>query len=140
MTSHARLHSCFPREYRRLLAPVFNILEEVVEVMRGNARHVKAMRDCEWLAGMLRHGLLKESFIPPRTIRELRELTRYRESLIRIKWRWPIGSTRYSRPGTSNSGRLPLMCKVRALVAGITNIEQLADLASGAMRRKSPTL
>jgi transposase len=39
--------------------------------------------DAEWLADLLRHGLLKPSFIPPRPIRELRELTRYRESLVR---------------------------------------------------------
>jgi transposase len=70
--------------------PVFNLLEGVVEVMLVNARHVKAVpgrktdvRDCEWLADLLRHGLLKASFIPPINIRELRELTRYRQSLVR---------------------------------------------------------
>jgi hypothetical protein len=39
--------------------------------------------DAEWLADLLRHGLLKPSFLPPRPIRELRELTRYEESLVR---------------------------------------------------------
>ncbi len=54
-----------------------------------NARHSKAVpgrktdvRDCEWLADLLRHGLLKASFIAPRELRELRELTRYRQTLV----------------------------------------------------------
>ncbi len=70
--------------------PVFNILEAVLEVTLVNARHVKAVpgtktdvRDCEWLADLLRHGLLKASFIPPLEIRELRELVRYRQTLIK---------------------------------------------------------
>src|SRR5215216_1818895 len=70
--------------------PVFNILEGVTAVILVNARHVKAVpgrktdvKDCEWLADLLRHGLLKPSFIPPVEIRELRELTRYRQSLVR---------------------------------------------------------
>ena len=70
--------------------PVFNILEGVVEVVLVNARHVKAVpgrktdvKDCEWLADLLRHGLLKASFIPPAHIRELRELTRYRQSVVK---------------------------------------------------------
>ena len=70
--------------------PVFNILEGSLEVILVNARHVKAVpgrktdvKDCEWLADLLRHGLLKASFIPPLEIRELRELTRYRNSIIK---------------------------------------------------------
>ena len=65
--------------------PVFNLFEGLFEVILVNARHIKAVpgrktdvRDCEWLADLLRHGLLKASFIPPREIRELRELVRYR--------------------------------------------------------------
>jgi transposase len=70
--------------------PVFNILEGSLEVMLVNARDAKGFKarktdviDAEWLADLLRHGLLKPSFIPPLHIRELRELTRYRESLVR---------------------------------------------------------
>lgn len=70
--------------------PVFNLLEGLLEVVLVNARHVKAVpgrktdvRDCEWLADLLRHGLLKASFIPPLEIRELRELTRYRQTLVK---------------------------------------------------------
>ena len=70
--------------------PVFNILESSMEVILTNARDAKGLKarktdvlDAEWLADLLRHGLLKPSFIPPLHIRELRELTRYRESLVR---------------------------------------------------------
>jgi transposase len=70
--------------------PVFNILEGSLEVMLVNARDAKGFKarktdviDAEWLADLLRHGLLKPSFIPPLQIREVRELTHYRESLIR---------------------------------------------------------
>jgi transposase len=67
--------------------PVFNILEEGRTVILVNAQHIKAVpgrktdvKDSEWLADLLRHGLLKASFIPPEPIRELRELTRYHSS------------------------------------------------------------
>ncbi len=70
--------------------PVFNILETVgFELLVVNARHIKAVpgrktdvKDAEWIADLLRHGLLKPSFIPNREERELRELTRYRRTLI----------------------------------------------------------
>src|SRR5438128_1332254 len=69
--------------------PVFNLLEGQVEVILVNARHIKAVpgrktdvKDSEWLADLLRHGLLKASFIPPLEIRELRELVRYRQRVI----------------------------------------------------------
>ena len=70
--------------------PVFNLREGALEVILTNARAAQGftarttdVRDAEGLAALLRHGLLKPSFIPPRPIRELRELTRYRESLVR---------------------------------------------------------
>lgn len=69
--------------------PVFNILEDSMEIILANARHIKNVpgrktdaKDCEWIAQLLRHGLIKASFIPPRPIRELRDLTRYRKKLI----------------------------------------------------------
>jgi transposase len=59
--------------------PVFTMLEGLLTVLLVNARHIKAVpgrktdvRDCEWLADLLRHGLLKASFIPPLEIREVR--------------------------------------------------------------------
>ena len=72
--------------------PVFNILEESMEVILANARDIKNVpgrktdvKDCEWIAQLLRHGLIKGSFIPPKPIRELRDLTRYRQKLIQQK-------------------------------------------------------
>ena len=63
--------------------PVYNLLEGGVELLLVNARHVRAVpgrktdaRDCEWLAELLQHGLLRASFVPDRGQRELRELTR----------------------------------------------------------------
>ena len=69
--------------------PIYNLLEGGFELLVVNAHHLKAvpgrktdMRDAEWIADLLRHGLLRGSFIPPREQRELRDLTRYRRSLV----------------------------------------------------------
>lgn len=68
--------------------PVFNILEEDFEILLVNARHVKNVpghktdkKDSRWIAKLLLSGLLKASFIPPKDIRELRDLFRYRKKL-----------------------------------------------------------
>jgi transposase len=70
--------------------PVHNILEGYVEVILVNARHVKNvpgrktdMSDSQWLAGLLRVGLLKGSFIPPKEVRHWRDLSRYRRALVK---------------------------------------------------------
>lgn len=69
--------------------PVFNILEDSMEIILANARHIKNVpgrktdvKDCAWIAELLRHGLIKGSFIPPQPVRALRDLTRYRKKLI----------------------------------------------------------
>lgn len=70
--------------------PIYNLLKlEDIEVLVVNAQHIKNVpgrktdvKDAEWIAGLLRHGLLKGSSIPNRDQRELRELIRYRRSLI----------------------------------------------------------
>src|SRR5215467_15551286 len=68
--------------------PVYNLFEGQIEVLVVNAQHIKAVpgrktdtKDAEWIADLLRHGLLKASFIPSAPQRELRELTRYRVRL-----------------------------------------------------------
>ncbi len=134
--------------------PVFNLLEGVLEVVLVNARHVKAVpgrktdvRDCEWLADLLRHGLLKASLIPPLEIRELRELTRYRQTLVReqaaVANRVPriiesgnikLGQVASNALGVS--GRLML----RALCAGETDGVKLAALARGHLKQKEAEL
>jgi len=69
--------------------PVFNILEDSFEVILANARHVKNVpgrktdaEDSAWLCKLLRSGLIRGSFIPPKEVRELRDLTRYKRKLI----------------------------------------------------------
>jgi transposase len=69
--------------------PVFNLIEEGRTIILVNAQHMKAVpgrktdvKDAEWLADLLRHGLLTASFIPPAPIREMRDLVRYRKSLV----------------------------------------------------------
>jgi hypothetical protein len=69
--------------------PIFNILEGRFTVLLVNARHLKQVpgrksdvRDCQWIAQLLQCGLLKGSFIPSRTQRELRDLTRNRTQLV----------------------------------------------------------
>jgi len=69
--------------------PVWNILAEQFEVLLVNAQHIKAVpgrktdqKDSEWIADLLQHGLLRGSFVPPQPTRELRDLTRYRVSLV----------------------------------------------------------
>jgi len=69
--------------------PVFNVLEEYFEIILVNARHIKNVpghktdkKDSRWISKLLISGLLKGSFIPPRPIRELRDLTRYRRKIV----------------------------------------------------------
>lgn len=68
--------------------PVFNVLEEAFEILLVNARHVKNVpghktdkKDSRWLSKLLLSGLLKGSFIPPRDIRDLRDLVRYKKKV-----------------------------------------------------------
>jgi transposase len=69
--------------------PIFNILEKDFDVILANAQHIKGIpgkksdiKDCQWIAILLRHGLVPRSFIPPREIRELRDLNRTRRKLV----------------------------------------------------------
>ncbi len=70
--------------------PIYNLLEANFTLLLVNAQHIKAVpgrktdaRDCEWIADLLQHGLLRGSFVPTREHRELRELVRYRTALVR---------------------------------------------------------
>src|SRR6185312_14252972 len=69
--------------------PVYAVLEGHFELVVGNAQHIKNVpgrktdvKDCDWISDLARHGLIAKSFIPPRPIRELRDLTRYRRKLV----------------------------------------------------------
>jgi len=74
--------------------PIFNVLEGHMEVLVVNAQHLKTvpgrktdLKDAEWIADLLQHGLLRPSFVPPAWQREVRELTRYRTSLVQERSR-----------------------------------------------------
>ena len=130
--------------------PVFNVLEGVCEVLLVNAQHIKAVpgrktdvKDCEWIADLLEHGLLKASFIPPEPIRDLRDLTRYRKTLIRerasevnrIQKILETANIKLASVATDvvgASGRAML----KALVSGDRDPVHVADLAKGTLRAK----
>lgn len=135
--------------------PIWYVLEEQgFELMLVNARHVKILPgrktdvgDAAWLAELLEHGLLRGSFVPPRQIRELRDLTRYRKRLVqehtaecqRIQKTLEdagirLGSVASDVLGVSGRSML------RALIAGERDPEALAELAKGLLRRKIPEL
>jgi transposase len=134
--------------------PVYNLLEGAFELLVVNARHIKAVpgrktdvKDCEWIADLLRHGLLRASFIPARAQRELRELTRYRTSLVQERTA-AVNRVQKTLEGaniklatvatdiTGKSGRAILA----DLVAGVTAAPVLAHHAKGRLREKIPQL
>jgi transposase len=134
--------------------PVYNLLEGQFALLLVNARHMKAVpgrktdvKDCEWIAELLRHGLLTASFVPDRPQRELRELTRYRTALIqersaevnRLQKTLEGANIKLASVATDvmgTSGRQMLA----ALVAGATDGATLAQLAKGRLREKAPEL
>jgi transposase len=134
--------------------PVYQLLEGAFELLLVNALHVKRVpgrktdvQDCEWLAELLEHGLLRGSFVPPAPIRELRELTRSRKQL--IEQRAQVANRVHKGLETANlklgsvasdvlgvSGRAIL----KALIAGERDVGVLADLARSRLRRKRAQL
>jgi transposase len=134
--------------------PVFNLLEGHLEVLLVNPEHIKKVpgrktdvKDCEWIAQLLQHGLLRASFVPPRPIRELRDLTRQRSQLVGEKAgvcnriqkvlegaNIKLGSVASDVLGASGRDML------RSIVAGVDSAAALADLARGRLRDKLPQL
>lgn len=134
--------------------PVWNILEGQFEVLLVNAQHIKAVpgrksdqKDCEWIADLLQHGLLRGSFVPPKQMRELRDLTRYRVSLAQEENRianrvqkvledanLKLASVASDPLGVS--GRAIL----KAILAGEEDTERLAEMSKGILRNKIPEL
>lgn len=134
--------------------PVYNILEGQFETLVVNAYHVKAVpgrktdvRDAEWLADLLQHGLLRGSFIPDRPQRELRELTRYRTSLVRER------ASEVNRLQKTLEGANIKLASVatdilgatgrailEALAKGTGEGPELATLARGSLRQKRAEL
>lgn len=134
--------------------PVFNLLEGDFEVLLVNAKHIKFVpgrksdvKDAQWIAQLLQHGLLKASFIPELPQRELRELVRYRTHLIQERTRevnriqkvledanLKLASVATDVMGVSGRSML------QAIVAGQDDPTALAELAKGRMRPKIAAL
>jgi transposase len=134
--------------------PIFALLEGQCEVLLANAQHLKAVpghktdiKDAEWIADLLQHGLLRPSFIPPLAQRQLRELTRCRSTLVAERARLVnrlhklledtnLKLTAVVTDVTGVSARAMLT----ALLAGETNPATVADLARGKLRKKQAQL
>jgi transposase len=128
--------------------PLFNLLEDRFALLLVNARDIKQVpgrktdvKDCEWIADLLRHGLLKASFVPDRPQRELRELVRYRTALVRERTS-EVNRIQKTLEGANiklaSVASDPLGLSGRqmldALVGGSTDTVAMAELARGKMR------
>ena len=134
--------------------PVYDALENFVEIVVGNAQHIMNVpgrktdeSDAEWLAKLLRHGLVKPSFVPQREFRELRQLTRYRRAIVqaqaseqnRVEKHLQIGGVKLSSVashvfGVSGTNMLT------SIAQGNTDPTHLSELALGRLRKKIPLL
>ena len=134
--------------------PLYNLLEGSFTVLVVNAAHIKHVpgrktdvKDAEWIAELLAHGLMRPSFVPPPPQRALRDLTRQRTYLIRerasevnrmqkvLEW----ANIKLSSVVTDIAG-VSARAMLQALVDGQTNVSELAQLAKGRLRSKLPEL
>lgn len=131
---------------------MFNLLEGHCEVILANAQHMKAVpghktdiKDSEWIADLLRHGLLAASFIPPKPIRDLRDLLRTRKALVRTRAQAinrvhkvletaNIKLSSVASDVLGKSGR----DMIDAMLAGVSDAETLAQFARKRLRAKLP--
>lgn len=130
--------------------PVYAVLEGGFELVVGNAHHIKNVpgrktdvKDSEWLADLMRHGLIRQSFVPPKPLRELRDLLRYRRKLVdsgtaeRNRLLAVLETANIKLASVASdvfgvSGRLML----DALIEGKATPAQMARLAKGKLRDK----
>jgi transposase len=134
--------------------PVWHILEDDFELMLVNARHVKQvpgrktdLSDAAWLCQLAEAGLLKANFVPPKPIRELRQLTRYRKTQVAERQR---EANRLHKALEDTNIKLDCVASdilgksgramLDALVQGTTDPDVLAELAKGRLRAKIPAL
>jgi len=134
--------------------PVYHILEGAVTILLVNARHMKQLpgrktdiNDAQWIARLLRWGLLKPSLIPPRPIRELRDLCRYRKKLTQ-----EAGAEKNRVHKVLEDANIKLasvasdifgasgQAMLEVLIAGDFNPVETAELAQGKLRQKIPQL
>lgn len=134
--------------------PVYYLLEDHMECWLLNAQHLRNVpgrktdvKDAEWICQLVEHGLVRASFVPPREIRELRDLTRYRKAQIEERTREVqrlektlqdagIKLSSVASKVLGVSGRLML----EAMISGTHDPEVLAELAKGQLRNKLPAL
>jgi transposase len=134
--------------------PVYTLLETEFECLLLNAQHLRNVpgrktdvADAAWIAQLVAHGLVRASFVPRREIRELRELTRYRKSVIQERSREAqrlhktlesagIKLANVASDILGVSGRSML----HALIDGTHDPDVLAELARGQLRKKLPAL
>jgi len=134
--------------------PVYELLEDAFELIVGNAHHIKNVpgrktdvKDSEWLADLARHGLIAKSFVPPKPLRRLRELLRYRRKLMesrtaernRLLKLLETANIKLASVASSVfgvSGRLML----QALIDGVATPAAMAALARGRLRKKATAL
>lgn len=134
--------------------PVYRALEGSVEIVLGNPRHMANVpgrktdvTDAQWIAKLLRHGLIQKNFVPPQHIRDLRQATRYRRKLmqtrtaclLRVEKLLQCANIKLSSVASDVfgvSGRLMLA----GLSEGLTNPEQLSEMAKGTLRGKRGAL
>ena len=128
--------------------PVFNLLESDFQVLLVNAAHIKAVpgrktdvNDAEWIADLLKHGLLKASFVPPLGQRERRDLTRHRSNFVRervnlanrVQKVLESANIKLASVATDVLG-VSGRAMVAALMAGQASPTEMAELAKGRLR------
>jgi transposase len=134
--------------------PVYAVLEGHFDLIVGNARHIRNVpgrktdvKDAEWIADLVRHGLIAKSFVPPRPLRELRELVRYRRKLVESQAAERNRLLKLLE--TANIKLASVMSDVfgvsgramlKALIDGVASAEAMANLAKGQLRRKRADL
>ena len=135
--------------------PVYNILEsEGIETIVVNAQHIKAVpgrktdvKDAEWIADLVRHGLVKASYVPNREQRELREMVRYRNEIVNERAR-ELNRIQAVLEGAniklasvvSDISCKSSMAMLRAIIQGTTDVEVLSGFAEGKLIHKIPEL
>ena len=134
--------------------PVYAALEGHFDLTVGNAHHIKNVpgrktdvKDAEWIARLVRHGLIGKSFVPPPPIRDLRELVRFRRTLIETRTaernrvlKLLEGANVKLAGVASDVFGVSGMAMLEALAEGAAKASAMADLARGRMRRKLEAL
>ncbi len=134
--------------------PVYRVLEGHVRIILGNARLMANVpgrktdeSDAEWIAVLLRHGLIRPSFVPPKAIRELRQLTRCRRKLVQMRTTAQLRVDKLLQMANIKlssvaSDLFGVSCRkmLRALTDGITDPVVLSELSYSTLRNKRPQL